>query len=77
LTPIEPMRGNIAPDNVRRKTIPSEGAKPKKHVARMQAQLPERPQDLERSPDRYGAYVGARVGADPAPLTAAAPAFLQ
>jgi hypothetical protein len=77
LTPIEPMRGDIAPDNLRRKTIPSAGAKSKKHVARMQAPLPERPQDLQRSPDRYGSYVGARVGADPAPLTAAAPAFLQ
>jgi hypothetical protein len=76
LTPIEPMRGNIVLDNVRHKIIPSGGAKPKKNVARMQVQLPERPQ-VGRSLDRYGAYVGARVGADSAPLTAVPPAFLQ
>lgn len=72
-TPIEPLRGNIAPDDVRHKPIPHGDAKPKKHVARMQAQLLEGPQGLERSPDRYGAYVGA----DPTPLTAVPPAFLH
>jgi hypothetical protein len=76
LTPIESIPSNIAPDDGHHKIIPNGGAKPKKHVAHMPAQIPEGPQELERSPD-YGAYVGARVGANAAPLTAAPPAFLQ